>query len=507
MFVTWLKGAMFLLAGLLLLAAPAHAEDEIGFEADAVSISQEDGSMLATGNVVMTQAGMTLYADEVRYNREDDVAVATGNVRFIDNDGAIHRAEVMTLDTEFTHIVAETLRSKYTDGSFFIADSGDIVSGATSIFDSSRFSPCNCDFENGETPIWDLRATSTRHNAETQTIIHSNVRMHILNLPIGYLPYLAHPDWTVRRRTGFLAPSFSISSDLGVTSSIPYFVVIDDTRDIEFTGYRFQHRGAALKTRYRQRWDNSDLNAVLYAGSLNTFKKNRENVAAIDALFNTRLGDGWDVKLQARRASQDTFMRRYKFNSATWLKSSATAERIKPDRYYYVEASDAQSLSAGTAADHQTTILPYVFYEDVKPGFRSSQTLKTEISAIQLDNDEGHDLSRWVGNIELTDQVGTGNLRTELRTALIGSYYSIQKKPASATTKTDDIGRIVPAASVNFGYPLAVFSNSGNAVIEPRLQLAYIGGKDRTGEIPNRGFGRLSDRPCQSVLAQSLPGL
>ena len=266
MFVAWLKGAMFLLAGLLLLAAPAHAEDEIGFEADAVSISQEDGSMLATGNVVMTQAGMTLYADEVRYNREDDVAVATGNVRFIDNDGAIHRAEVMTLDTEFTHIVAETLRSKYTDGSFFIADSGDIVSGATSIFDSSRFSPCNCDFENGETPIWDLRATSTRHNAETQTIIHSNVRMHILNLPIGYLPYLAHPDWTVRRRTGFLAPSFGISSDLGVTSSIPYFVVIDDTRDIEFTGYRFQHRGAALKTRYRQRWDNSDLNAVLYAG-------------------------------------------------------------------------------------------------------------------------------------------------------------------------------------------------------------------------------------------------
>ena len=506
MFVTWLKGAMFLLAGLLLLAAPAHAEDEIGFEADAVSISQEDGSMLATGNVVMTQAGMTLYADEVRYNREDDVAVATGNVRFIDNDGAIHRAEVMTLDTEFTHIVAETLRSKYTDGSFFIADSGDIVTGATSIFDSSRFSPCNCDFENGETPIWDLRATSTRHNAETQTIIHSNVRMHILNLPIGYLPYLAHPDWTVRRRTGLLAPSFGISSDLGVTSSIPYFVVIDDTRDIEFTGYRFQHRGAALKTRYRQRWDNSDLNAVLYAGSLNTFKKNRENVAAIDALFNTRLGDGWDVKLRARRASQDTFMRRYKFNSATWLKSSATAERIKPDRYYYVEASDAQSLSAGTAADHQTTILPYVFYEDVKPGFRSSQTLKTEISAIQLDNDEGHDLSRWVGNIELTDQVGTGNLRTELRTALIGSYYSIQKKPASATTKTDDIGRIVPAASVNFGYPLAVFSNSGNAVIEPRLQLAYIGGKDRTGEIPNRDSADYRIDPANLFLLNRFQG-
>ena len=162
-----LAGVM--LAGFILLAAPVLADEEIGFEADAVSISQKDGSMLATGNVVMTQAGMTLRADEVRYNSDDDVAVATGNVEFIDNDGAVHRANVMTLDTEFTHIVAETLRSRYPDGSFFIADNGDIVAGAKSVFDSSRFSACNCEFENGETPIWDLRATSTRHNTETKT--------------------------------------------------------------------------------------------------------------------------------------------------------------------------------------------------------------------------------------------------------------------------------------------------------------------------------------------------
>ena len=495
-----------MLAGFILLVTPVHAEEEIGFEADAVSISQEDGSMLATGNVIMTQAGMTLRADEVRYNRGDDVAVATGNVEFIDNDGAVHRANVMTLDTEFTHIVAETLRSRYPDGSFFIADNGDIVAGAKSVFDSSRFSACNCEFGNGETPIWDLRATSTRHNTETKTIIHSNVRMHILNLPVWYLPYLAHPDWTVRRRTGFLAPSFGVSSDLGFTTSIPYFVVIDDTSDIEFTPYRFQHRGSAIKTRYRQNWDNSELNAVIYAGSLNTFKKNRENVAAIDAQFSSRIGDGWDTNLRARRASQDTFMRRYKFGSDTWLKSSAVAERIKPNRYYYVEASDAQSLSAGTAADHQTTILPYVFYEDTKPGFRNTQSLKTEISAIQLDNDEGHDMARWVGNVELTDQLSDGSLKTEIRTGLIGSYYSIQQKPAAATTKTDDIGRIIPAASVSFRYPLAIYSNNSSTIIEPRMQLAYVGGKDRTADIPNRDSADYRIDPANLFLLNRYQG-
>ncbi|MCH1475463.1 MAG: hypothetical protein L7W94_07310, partial [Alphaproteobacteria bacterium] len=85
-------------------ASPALANGkDISFEADTVSVNDEDGSMLAVGNVQMKQARMTLTADEVRYNRDDDRAVANGNVVFVDADGAIHRADMMVLDTEFTH--------------------------------------------------------------------------------------------------------------------------------------------------------------------------------------------------------------------------------------------------------------------------------------------------------------------------------------------------------------------------------------------------------------------
>ncbi|MEK9553342.1 MAG: LptA/OstA family protein, partial [Alphaproteobacteria bacterium] len=108
-------------------ASPALANGkDISFEADTVSVNDEDGSMLAVGNVQMKQARMTLTADEVRYNRDDDRAVANGNVVFVDADGAIHKSDMMVLDTEFTHIIAETLRSRYPDGSFFTASSGDI---------------------------------------------------------------------------------------------------------------------------------------------------------------------------------------------------------------------------------------------------------------------------------------------------------------------------------------------------------------------------------------------
>ena len=479
--------ACLLLVTATLVTAPVVAsEQDISFEADSVTVNQDDGSMLAVGNVEMQQAGMTLTADEVRYNRDEDRAVASGDVTFIDADGGVHRSDVMTLDTEFTHIVADTLRSRYPDGSFFIADSGDIRTDSVSVYDSSRFSPCDCDFENGETPIWDLRATSTRHNVETRTIIHRNVRMHIMNLPIGYLPYLAHPDWTVRRRSGFLAPSFIINTDLGLTASIPYFMVIDETSDAEITPYRFQHRGNAVRTRYRRFWDRSEFGATLYTANVETYKKNRENVAAIDAAYGARIGQGWDVDMRLRRASQDTFMRRYKFNGSTSLKSEIVAQKQTQDRYYRVEMWDIQGLNAADTADTEPSVLPHVFYEKIRPGMRPSQRIKTEISAMQIDNDEEHDMSRWTGNVELSDEIEAGGITTELKAGVIGTYYSIQKKPAAATTKTDDLGRVTPMASVEWRSPISVSTASRSGVLEPRLQLAYVGGEDKTDKIPNR---------------------
>ena len=468
-------------------AAPVLANGkDISFEADSVSVNDEDGSMVAVGNVEMKQAGMTLTADEVRYNRDADRAVANGNVVFVDADGAVHKSDIMTLDTEFTHIVAETLRSRYPDGSFLTAENGDIKTDRLSVFEGSRFSPCDCEFENGETPIWDLRASSTRHNVETSTIIHRNVRMHILNVPVWYMPYLAHPDWTVRRRSGFLAPSLIVNTDLGLTAFIPYYKVIDETRDVEFTPYRFQHRGSALKTRYREYWDNSELNAALYTASVETYKKNRESVAAIDANYAERIGSGWDVNVRLKRASQDTFLRRYKFDNSKSLKSEIVAEKLDTVRYYRVEASDIQGLSAGDTSETDPTVLPHVFYEEISPGLRESQTIKTEISAIQVDNDEGHEMSRWTSNLELADRFDTGGIITEVKTGVIGSYYSVQKKPAAAATRTDDIGHLTPQASIGWRAPVSLTGATRAAVLEPRLQFAFVGGKDRTDDIPNR---------------------
>ena len=99
------------------MSVSAIAEDSpIAFEADKVQVNQEDGSMYATGNVVLKQAGKTLRADEVTYNKPNDRAVARGNVIMTLPDGTRHKADIMEVDTEFTHIIAETLSTKFADG-------------------------------------------------------------------------------------------------------------------------------------------------------------------------------------------------------------------------------------------------------------------------------------------------------------------------------------------------------------------------------------------------------
>ena len=475
---------------MLVLITPANfafaADEPIGFGADNVVVDQADGSLFATGNVELKQANNTLRADEVTYYRNQNKAIARGNVVHIDGDGTVTNATIMEIDTEFSHILAETIISNFTTGEWISADHADRIAGDRGIFDASRFTPCKCDFLNGERPLWDIKASQSVRNEKTQTITHYNMRMNVLNVPVGYLPFLTHPDWTVRRRSGVLTPSFIISSDLGFTPSIPYYQIIDETSDAEFTTYKYQYRGLGVKSRYRKLWDKAELNATVYTANVETYKKNRELVGAVDATYASRIGNGWNIKANLRRASQDTFMRRYDFNDDTSLKSTVMATRTIDNRYYSVEASDRQSLLASDKTLNEPTVLPSIFYEKTEKGWRGNQLFRTELSAVQLDNDQGHDMARWSGIFEVAEDfelpLGVANYEANITS----NYYSIHTKPDSAATSLGDISFVTPALSVGWRLPIAVVGANRTAIFEPQARLAFIGGKDRTSAIPNR---------------------
>ena len=112
--------------------------------------------------------------------------------------------------------------------------SGERKEGVKAVYKNGKFSPCICDYEAGETPIWDLRSSQIHHDYKTNTIRHENVRMHVMGLPIIFMPWVAHPDPSVDRRSGILMPTFKFSEDLGTVVKTPVFLLVDETSDVEF---------------------------------------------------------------------------------------------------------------------------------------------------------------------------------------------------------------------------------------------------------------------------------
>ena len=195
--------------------------------------------------------------------------------------------------------------------------------------------------------------------------------------------------------------------------------------------------------------------------------------------------------------SQDTFLRRYKFNSSYNLKSAVTADRIKEDRYYLVEASDFQGLRSTDTPDKEPSILPHIYYESYQPGFRGNQEIRTEVSAIQVANDEGHDMTRWSSDVSIEDEFTFLNGSLDTQIGVMSSIYDIKKK-TSESAHDGEIGQANPYVSLDWRAPVAAVADFGIVMLEPRAKITYIGGADRTDEVPNRDAVdfRLDDRIC-----------
>ena len=179
-------------------------------------------------------------------------------------------------------------------------------------------------------------------------------------------------------------------------------------------------------------------------------------------------------------------MRRYNFDDSTSLKSEIVAERLKSDRYYLVEANDIQTLKTKSALANEPSLLPNVYYEEVQAGFRKNQTMRTEIQAFQLDNDQGYDLSRWSGTAQITEDFPLTHGIASYDANIIGSYYSLHSKPTAATTKIGDLTSVNPSVSLGYRLPLATSIVDRVVILEPQAKLVHVAGEDNTKEIPNR---------------------
>src|SRR3546814_777134 len=194
-----------------------------------------------------------LLADAVSYNEKTDTVSASGNVVLLEPSGEVVFANYVELTDDMKNGFIENIRLLLVDDSRFAANDARRTDGNLTKMRRAVYSPCNlCKDNPDRPPLWQLKANRVVHDRQAQEVRYNDVFLEMWGVPVAYSPYFQHPDPTVRRRSGFLPPTFGSAGEVGQFIQIPYFIVINDSIDVTAAPVYTQDEGLVLTGEYRQ---------------------------------------------------------------------------------------------------------------------------------------------------------------------------------------------------------------------------------------------------------------
>ena len=224
-------------------------------KADEITYDESLSLVTARGHVEISQGNRVLIADVVTYNQKTTVMTASGNVSLMEPTGEVYFSNYAEFTNQMRDGVLATLRVLLVDNSRMAATGGKRTNGTITELRKGIFSPCDlCASDPSKPPLWQIKAFRIVHDGDAKEIEYRDAIMEIEGVPVFYTPYLSMPDPTVKRRSGFLFPSFGSDSNLGTVTKTPYFWAIAPDRDATITPIYTSDEGPVLAAQYRQRF-------------------------------------------------------------------------------------------------------------------------------------------------------------------------------------------------------------------------------------------------------------
>jgi LPS-assembly protein len=455
--------------------------------ADELLFDDELGIATAKGNVEISQSGRVLLADTVSYNQRDDVVSASGNVILLEPTGEVLFAEFAELSDDMREGFLRGFSMLLEDNSRLAAVSAQRRGGVETQLNRGIFSSCrDCVGFDGE-PLWTIRAATVTHNQERREVVYRDATLEVLGVPIAYTPYLSHPDPTVKRKSGFLAPTFGNSSELGASLTTPYFWAISRDKDLTLSPVLYLENYPLLVGEYRQAFGDGELRALLSGVYDNTNSDRERSRGHIDAEARFDIDENWRWGTNIKLSSDDTYLERFGFEDNDTLTSRAFIERFEERNYAVAETIFFQGLRAEDDQDTIPFVLPKVDYNFVgEPGDHGAfMTLDANFQALTRNEGASSQRLSLFGGWHLphTSSIGiVTNLSATLQTDL---YNVADVRVPSGDTETGLAGRIFPQLVAEWRYPWLRRGASTGILFEPiaALVLAPNGGND--SRIPN----------------------
>ncbi|OIQ27182.1 MAG: organic solvent tolerance protein [Alphaproteobacteria bacterium MedPE-SWcel] len=471
--------------------------------ADRVFISP-DRKLVAEGNVEAFQGDIRLQADRITYDRQTGVLNLEGPIR-IDQSGAITvLADTAELDSGLRNGILRGARLVFDQQVQLAALQMTRVEGRYSQLYKTSVTSCDvCD--DGRPPLWQIRAERITHDAQERQLYLENAQLRIRDVPVFYFPALRLPDPTLNRASGFLIPSLSSSSNLGLGIKLPYFVTMGPHRDLTITPYLSEDT-TTLDLRYRQAFRNGQIEI---SGAFS-----RDDIQPDDGrgyLFASGTFDirrGFRLSFDLRTVSDDAYLADYDISDTDRLRSDVTLSRARRDQLIQLAAYRYKTLRDTENQDFvPATILTGTFEQRLFPK-RLGGELRLKLNATQFSRASsldatateanGRDVTRISADITwLRSWIMPGGVETTWTAGLGLDSFALSDDAAF----DNEASRITPKMALTFRRPMARQTASGaTQILEPILQLGWT--KVNGDDVPNES-SNISEFDQGNLLALS----
>ena len=193
-------------------------------------------------------------------------------------------------------------------------------------------------------PPWTFSAKKITHDKKKREIVYDDAVLKVYDVPLAYFPKFFHPDPTVKRRSGFLIPSITNSSNSDNFLNIPFFYAIADNKDITFSPRLYADEKILIQSEFREKNFKSN-----HTADFSFFAEKDKNSKShffyeFDESLLVKNFDTSDINLKLQATSNDTYLKSNKIESEIVNDNNTIENSLNLDLY-----SNNLSINFGTA--------------------------------------------------------------------------------------------------------------------------------------------------------------
>jgi LPS-assembly protein len=523
--------------------APVAQTGQMLVQAVEVDYDYNNSRISAVGSVQMFYNGTTVEADRVVYDQKSKRLHAEGNVRMTDAEGKITYANLLDLSDDYRDGFVDSLRVDTADATRMAATRAERTAGNYTVFQNGVYTACAaCKDDPKKPPLWQVKGARIIHDQTEKMMYFEDARLEFFGYPLAYMPYFSTPDPTVKRKTGFLMPSYTSTTANGVGIESPFYWAIAPDYDATFSARYMQKQGVLASGEFRQRLMDG-------AYSIRAYGINQQEPTAyrgqpgekdfrggVESKGQFAINDKWIWGWDAVALSDYTFLQDYRLSlykdpyaSFLYLPTEAISQLYLTgvgNRSFF-DARTIYYLSFSGAQSEVPVVLPVIDYANVinrnilggEFSYKTNFTSLTRDSA-DFDAITSNGVNRGLCNITSADPLARNNQDCLLR-GTPGTYTRFSAQAQWRRSYTDSFGqiftpfaivradainasisnqpgvsdfiqtgdtqalRVMPTIGMEYRYPFINVQPWGTTTIEPIAQVIIRPNETYAGKLPN----------------------